>query len=926
MRLLLTSDTQAEFSNLPECEQSLLELLQAADKYQPDAIIHAGDLKEHYNPADLRVIKFWVRAVRKIADKYRFIILRGNHDRISQDKDSKDWLDVLRAAGAETVSLPKIKRIGDGTVGFLPFTPDKQQEIGWAKDLAKLGSKGPRVLIFHTEIKGAYMTASKLGEGNTAQDLCFDQWDACLGGHLHTFQELTDCRAWYIGSPFCMDWSEANEQKGHVLYDSKDGTPEQIKTSIPGWYDASFLAEHKITPEPGAYIRQKVPVTSKNITAALRDEEKRLATLYEGARIFVTPKMQMQDTGEVVLTGNTDKSHIEQYITATLPEAVNFDVVKGVSYFIKCLSKIDPGARQSKVRVLKLVGHNVLSFKDVVVNYHNQGLVLLKGKNLDWPKRSNGAGKTNLLSLLPAAWFGETLKQQKNDQLANENTKDPATFELTIRNGKGQKVKIVRGRRPHRIRMYIDGKDVSTGLTGKRKNETQGQIEETLGFDFQLLQNSIYIDQTIANGFVFGTQKSRMDLVNKLLDLKRYEDALVVVKKDIDTNELARITTDNNISNLEVKRDDIEADLKELQDQEEHNWGDQLKEAQKQLTRCMAASAAVVGSAKHYEEVQKEADDLDADIKATGEKLNSIGAKVLYLEKRIKTLDKLIADGRCGVCRRKVAISSSELRERLNHRFQDALAKMDSYREELLSVTALQDNKEKELQAYKNSIQEAKQNLQQAKVLHAQVQQAAEEEVQRNSKLTSRVTKLKNELKETIIEVKRLRKELKSLEQDQELYEYAKKGFQRSGLPMYLASGLCPLLNRAAEEYSEIFNGGKIQVIFEVKDGDFVPSIINSAGSKTSEGQSIGESAMAGIVAAFAVREAAPKTNLVILDEPGTGLDAEGAKQFAQGIIKLKSRWPTIIVTTHSPIIESILAGETTWTVEKKNKTSRLLI
>lgn len=49
MKLLLTSDTQSEFSNLSECETSLQELLAAAEKYKPNAIIHAGDLKEIYN-------------------------------------------------------------------------------------------------------------------------------------------------------------------------------------------------------------------------------------------------------------------------------------------------------------------------------------------------------------------------------------------------------------------------------------------------------------------------------------------------------------------------------------------------------------------------------------------------------------------------------------------------------------------------------------------------------------------------------------------------------------------------------------------------------------------------------------------------------------------------------------------------------------
>lgn len=928
MKLLLTSDWQTEFSNLPECEQSLQELLDAADSYKPDAIIHAGDLKQDYNPIDLRIVKFWVRAVRKITEGYRFVILRGNHDRISQDVNSKDWLDVLRAAGAETVSQPKTKQIGDGTVGFLPFTPDKTQEIEWAKRLA--GHKrdiGPRVLVFHTEIRGAYMTASKMGEGNTAQDLLFDSWDTCLGGHLHCFQKLTDCRAWYIGSPFCMDWGEADQVKGHVLYDSraKDAVPKQLRTSIPGWYNAGYLAENDITPEPGAYIRQRVPVTSKNITAALKDEESRLSKLYENSRIFVIPKLQTVEAGEVVLTGNSDKSHVEQYIAATMPEAANFDSVVGVAYFLKCLSAIDPGARCSKVRVLRLVGSNVLSFKKVEVNYHNQGLVLLKGRNLDWPKRSNGAGKTNILSLLPAAWFGETLKNQKNDSLVNELFPGPATFELTVRNGKGQKVKITRGRRPHVVRMSVDGKDVSTGLTGKRKNETQGQIEDVLGFDFNLLINSVYIDQTIANGFVFGTQKYRMDLVNKLLNLQRYEDALAVVKKDIDVNAEARVHVTNNVSNLEVKRDNIDADIIELKKQEEHNWDVQLQEQRKEVNRLLQASAAVAGSEKHYKEVEREYDDLHADAQATQVKIAALDVECRTMGLQLERCNALIKAGACGYCGRKTADTTKATVEQVFKDLTELSARREIARKEYRSIVKLADALETQLSAYKALVRASQQELQQAKAVHAKIQQAADDEADRNSKIISRIKKYETELAVVKKQIKLQRKELRSLEQEQELLEYAKKAFQRSGLPMYLASGLCPLLNRAAEEYSEIFNGGKLQVVFEVADGDFSPKIINAAGSKTSEGQSVGESAMAGIIAAFALREAAPKTNLVILDEPGHGLDAEGAKQFAMGLLQLKGRWPTLIVTTHSPIIEGILAGETTWVVEKKDGVSQFI-
>lgn len=224
MNLLLTSDWQAEVGNLDLCEIALTELLAAAKKYQPIAIIHAGDLKESYNPVDIRVVKFWMRAIRQIKDAgFRFIVNMGNHDRISQSRESKNWFDILRAAGAETVTKPAVKRWAWNddhiAIAFLPYTADKALEVEWANQLdVDTASNGAyKILIFHTEVNGAVMNSAGVkAKGNTARDLKFDVYDACFGGHLHMHQKIRK-NAWYIGSPFCMDWSEANGRKGHLL-------------------------------------------------------------------------------------------------------------------------------------------------------------------------------------------------------------------------------------------------------------------------------------------------------------------------------------------------------------------------------------------------------------------------------------------------------------------------------------------------------------------------------------------------------------------------------------------------------------------------------------------------------------------------------------------------------------------------------------
>ena len=62
----------------------------------------------------------------------------------------------------------------------------------------------------------------------------------------------------------------------------------------------------------------------------------------------------------------------------------------------------------------------------------------------------------------------------------------------------------------------------------------------------------------------------------------------------------------------------------------------------------------------------------------------------------------------------------------------------------------------------------------------------------------------------------------------------------------------------------------------------------------------------------FRSKEAAPKTNLLVLDEPGDGLDAFNAAAFAAGIVRLRHKSGSIFLITHSDVIVQELAGEAT--------------
>ena len=236
---------------------------------------------------------------------------------------------------------------------------------------------------------------------------------------------------------------------------------------------------------------------------------------------------------------------------------------------------------------------------------------------------------------------------------------------------------------------------------------------------------------------------------------------------------------------------------------------------------------------------------------------------------------------------------------------------------------------EGQIDDFQNQRREAEYALAKARETLVFSQTGEQRERDRRNQVTNKRVAVRLRLNKAKKDLKEADESLKRKTTGLEYCYYAAKALHRSGMPLYLCSHLCGFLNKAAEEFSEIFWEGRIGVSFAVEDSELTARVINPAGSSKVRGQSPGEGARPGLITAFALREAGAKTNLLILDEPGAGLDDEGQKQFAKGILKLRDsgRYSTILVTTHSQIIRGILEGEaTTWKVVKRNRRSRLIV
>ena len=91
MSTLFTSDWQTQLSNLSQCEKAGKRLLRIVVDRKVEAVVFAGDLKQHYNPCDFRVLEWWRTYLQEISSHgISPIVVLGNHDRVGLYDDKRN--------------------------------------------------------------------------------------------------------------------------------------------------------------------------------------------------------------------------------------------------------------------------------------------------------------------------------------------------------------------------------------------------------------------------------------------------------------------------------------------------------------------------------------------------------------------------------------------------------------------------------------------------------------------------------------------------------------------------------------------------------------------------------------------------------------------------------------------------------------------
>lgn len=929
MNILLTGDWQTEWANLDLCLQAKAEVLEILKREKLDGVFFLGDLKKHYDPIQTSVIQFWHDFIEELVGlKYFVGILLGNHDRIGQYDDKKNWLSILAKAGAHVYDRPAV--LGPD-VFILPWNRDVKALKKYLKHFRRYRKDKDCVLLFHADIKNTKY--NQLGAKSDAklsvEDFHSNKYLACIGGHIHLHQKLGK-NIYYTGSPFCTDWGEANQRKGYMLV--SNGKVRFVESRIPSWYDESWPNFH--TPNSAKGIRVRVHCecdSARNYGQVIEQARQRATSKYPGATIFVEPEFTDREVKDAVISATDhDSRKIEAYVNQTLPQSLDKDAKRAVKYLTARLDAVS-GKRRSieGVKFIKAVGKNFLSFKDVECKFNGKGLVVVQGINEDRPGSSNGAGKTSYLQLLPVALFGTTFKGQKHDRWARRGSKREAYVHLAFKDARGRLVEVTRGRRPSQLRLVVDKTDQSVGLRSDAKDATQGSIEQVSGYTWQTLANAVYIDQSVARAFLSGRKSDRSQVLSSFQNLERFAKALVLVKKDSQLN-------DENYEHVNLSLHDVDARIEEIEEQIQYA----SKQSNKRLVELTSTTAEAEKEYQnikaHYEKFSEKQginiDKLNTKSDRLGERI--VKADALYrraqarlynLQQKDSELGELSENKTCPTCEqviRQGQIRNARLElKRLCKIEQKNVGRWLAFAND---KTADQNMVEKQIQDLTNEEDVEKSQVEATKRRYEHVR-LRKSEASRMEEVQETIRRSQSKLGKLNVQRKILIKSLQAYDTMRKFYEYCKEAFNRDGIPAFLSRNLVPYLNKEAAFYSELFCDKAIQIRFEVVNGEFEVSTVNATGGDNTGDQSSGEQASAGLIASFALRSIAPRCNVLILDEPGAGLDDRSVRKFAQGLLQLRKRFETIFITTHNQALISELGQEKTVTIEKKRGVSSVL-
>ena len=508
---------------------------------------------------------------------------------------------------------------------------------------------------------------------------------------------------------------------------------------------------------------------------------------------------------------------------------------------------------------------------------------------------TNGAGKSTILDALTFSLFNKPFRKINKPQLINSvNEKDcQVEVEFDIKN---KKYKIVRGLKPAKFEIWIDGElqDQDASAVDQQKKLEQNILK----LNFKSFTQIVILGSSTFVPFMQLPTAHRREVIEDLLDIKIFSSMNVLIKDKIRSIREETRT-------LELKRDSLKDKLKmqkEFIEQIEQSSKNDIKEKKEQIKNIAEeANKYIITNTRLVEEI----DDLERVnvwTPDTLKKLTSLRTKIQTKRETVNEETVFFNDHSvCPTC-----TQSIEEEFRLNRigtlnasieKLNEGLTDLDSKIEEEEKRESQYNELSKEVTSLNNEVSQNTVRVsglqRQCRNLESEIQRITDQLANRNSEHE----KL-NDFNETLQGVY---EDLATKTESVQNHDFAYSLLKDGGVKTKIIKQYLPLINKQVNRYLQLMD---FFINFQL-DEEFNESVQSPIHDNFSYASfSEGEKMRIDLALLFTWREVAAfknsvSTNLLIMDEVfDSSLDGLGTEEFLK-IIRYVISNANVFIISH---------------------------
>ena len=511
---------------------------------------------------------------------------------------------------------------------------------------------------------------------------------------------------------------------------------------------------------------------------------------------------------------------------------------------------------------------------------------------------SNGAGKSTVLDALTFSLFGKPYRKINKPQLVNSVNEKDCVVEIEF-DIKGKEYKIVRGIKPSKFEIWIDGKmqDQSSSAVDQQKKLEQ----QILKLNYKSFTQIVILGSAGFTPFMQLTSSQRREVIEDILDIKIFSAMNSVVKDKMRENK-------ERVRTLELRKETL---IDKIQMQK-----DFIDELEKRGQKDIVGKQEKISTLQVSEDdLIKKNDDLSSDLSDVQNKLEQLSnpqnviKKMNNIRVQLQTKVKSTEEERIFFDKNTVCPTCTQDIEegfRLNRiaELNASVGKLETGLSELEEKLQEEESKQlrfieltKEVSSLTHGISQNNVRIsglqRQCRDLESEIQKITEQLANRNSehdKLRDFDEKLKTSYNE-------LAEEKDKINLNEFVYSLLKDG----GVKTKIIKKYLPLINQQVNRYLQMMEF-YINFTLDEEFSETVQSPIHENFSYASFSE--GEKMRIDLALLFTWREIAKyknstNTNLLIMDEVfDSSLDGMGTEEFLK-IIRFVIRDANIFVISH---------------------------